>query len=179
MVHLRQPQLQQQLAVLGLDKEGTRAELMERLHAAQAARSPAAAQDIPSRSSLKARRKVRMRPGHIFRALHLCMHLLWELQNAFVLASIIGKALSCLWDQQLFPPHRRQAKVQVRQAPGEHHAFTAVVTQKVFGYQAELKEELRARGLPDQGSKDELIDRLHAALGDSSAVSPRASRVIP
>ena len=63
VVHLRQPQLQQQLAALGLDKEGTRAELVERLHAAQAARSPAAAQDIPSRSSLKTRRKVRMRPG--------------------------------------------------------------------------------------------------------------------
>ena len=59
-----QPQLQQQLALLGLDKEGTRVELVERLHAAQAARSPAAAQDVPSRSSLRGRRKVRTRPGH-------------------------------------------------------------------------------------------------------------------
>ncbi len=57
---LRQPQLQQQLAMLGLDKDGTRAELVDRLHAAQAARSPAAAPDIPSKTRLKARRKVRM-----------------------------------------------------------------------------------------------------------------------
>ena len=73
-MHVRQPQLQQQLAVLGLDKEGTRAELVERLHAAQAPRSPAAAQDIPSRTSLKARRKVRMPPGQFFTALPCSMH---------------------------------------------------------------------------------------------------------
>ena len=71
-----------------------------------------------------------------------------------------------------------QAKVQVRRALGAYHAFTAAVTHKVFGYQAELKEELRSRGLSDQGSKDELIHRLHAALGDSSAVRLRASTVL-
>ena len=67
----------------------------------------------------------------------------------------------------------------MRRALGAHHAFTAAVTRKVAGYQAELKEELRTRGLSDQGSKDELIGRLHAALGDSPAVRPASLRHAP
>ena len=64
--------------------------------------------------------------------------------------------------------------MKARQVLGSFNlASTAIITHKVVGYQAELKEELRLRGLSDQGSKDELIDRLHAALSNSSEVSPR------